>query len=69
MKIRFKKFSNEMWLEYGYLKFGDYQDVLWYNEGESREFIFWLKKLLKKNNSGKYFIFRWRFFEITITKK
>ena len=70
MKIQFGKFANELWLVFGFLK-DNYQDMCWYNEGEAREFPYWLKNIFtfRSKHNPVYFIFRYRFFIITFTFK
>jgi len=54
--------SKELWLEFGYLKEGDYQDVLWYNEGRWQEVWYFLKetiRLKRKYKTGIYSFWRY----------
>lgn len=52
----------ELWLEFGYLKKNNYQDVLWYNEGRAGEFWFFFKEIIRLKKKYKKGIYAfWRF--------
>jgi len=37
----------ELWLEFGFLKNNNYEDMCWYNEGNSRELPYFIKSFIK----------------------
>lgn len=41
--------NKETWLEFGFLRDGRYEDVLWYNEGRTNigEWLYFFKHLVK----------------------
>ena len=51
----------ELWLEFGYNKDNNYEDMLWYNEGRANEFFYFIKNLLKKIINKKMY-FKMRFY-------
>lgn len=54
--------EKELWLEFGYLKDNDYQDVLWYNEGRWQDIWYFIKEIIRLKNKYKTGIYAlWRF--------
>lgn len=47
--------TEELWLEFGYLKDSDWHDMLWYNEGRAEEITYFMNELaerIKGNRTG-----------------
>ena len=53
--------KKELWLEFGYKMPHDYQDMLWYNEGNANEFGYFLRNYFKflSDKQPMYFLIRY----------
>lgn len=52
--------KKELWLEYGY-KQNNFEDMVWYNEGNANEIFYFLKHFIK-NIFKKRMYFKMRFY-------